>query len=214
MKDPEKRKSGEGNEAYIRRIAKLPILSADTIIKYIFINGIKNGLALLTLREWLKGEFPELVWDSYKRGPWDFDNHEEYTKYADITLDPARIPTKKFAEWVVNDNILEAWRGLGEEPTPHAELFIELVHGKTGIKKNTTQKPKAKRGRWEVRDEQREAARKAAKRIWKQDKTLTIDDMISHDEINRIAPNWHGRTLRDWLKDLSPSNKPGRPKKK
>ena len=214
MKHPELRQKGEDDEAYIRRIAKLPILSYDTVMCSIFINGIKNGLSLVTLGEWLRGEFPELDWDSSMRGPWDFDNREDYVKYSDINLHPARIPTKKFAEWVVKENILEAWRGLGEEPTPLAELFIELVSGKTGIKKNTTPKPKANRGRWKIRNARLKAARKVAKALWDKDDSLTIADMTRHDEIQRVAPNYGDAWYREHLKDLAPSNRPGRRKKK
>jgi hypothetical protein len=214
MKDPERRQSGEDDEAYIRRISKLPILSYDTVLHSIFMNGIKNVFSLVTLEEWLKGEFPELDWDSSMRAPWDFDNHEDYVKYADINLHPARIPTKQFVEWVARENILEAWRGLGEEPTPHAELFIELVSGKTGIEKKATKKNKARSGRWKAMYVHRAAAQKAAKVLWDKNDSMTIEDMIHHDDINMVAPNYEKRTLRNWLKDLAPSNRPGRRKKK
>ncbi|MBT6716161.1 MAG: hypothetical protein HOB18_00780 [Nitrospina sp.] len=210
MKDPERRQSGEGDEAYIRRIAKLPILSYDTVLHSIFINEIKNVLSLVTLGEWFRGEFPELDWDSSMRSPWDFDNLEDYVKYTDINLHSARIPTKNFAEWVGKKNILEAWRGLGEEPTPLAEFFIELVNGKTGIE----QKPKAKSARWKAAHEHREAARKVAKVLWDKNDSLTIAGITRHNEIQKVAPKYGDAWYREHLKDLAPSNRPGRRKKK
>lgn len=77
-------------------------------------------------------------------------------------------------------------------------------------------KPQAKNPskRHEEDNKHKEAARKVAKKLWKEDETLTIADVIRHDDINRVAPNYHERTLRRWIKDLAPSNKPGRRPKK
>ena len=115
---------------------------------------------------------------------------------------------------MAEQNIVEAWRCLGEKPTPNLELFIELVSAKAGIEKKTTKKTKANRGRWKAAHEHREAARKLAKALWDKDDSLTIADMTRYDEINKAAPNYAERTLRDWLKDLAPSNKPGCRRKK
>ena len=43
---------------------------------------------------------------------------------------------------------------------------------------------------------------------------MTIAGMMAHDEINKAAPDRSESFLRKYLKDLAPSNKPGRRHKK
>ena len=129
-------------------------------------------------------------------------------------LNPENISTKAFANWVVEENIFEAWVSLGQKVSPIAELFIDLALGKTNTPTKHLVKPKANQGRWAENNKQKKAARKIAKRLWKQNKDLTIADVTRHDDINKAAPNKAESTLRGWIKDLAPSNKPGRPKKK
>ncbi len=204
MKHPEFRRQGEDDEAYVRRIANFQTLSYDTFQFTIF--SSKNDHSSQLLEEWMILVFPESDWDSY-------DVYRDDVFSLDY-LHPARISTKKFATWVIEEKIFDAWRSLGEEVSHSAELFVELVNGKKDTKEETILKPKANQARWAPRDKQREAARKVAKRLWKQDKTLTITDMGHHDEINKVAPNYSEKTLRDWVKDLALSNKPGRRPKK
>ena len=110
--------------------------------------------------------------------------------------------------------IFEAWIGLGEKPSPIAEQFIDLALGKTNTPTKHLVKPKANQGRWAERNKHKEAAREVAKRLWNEDKTFTIAYIIEDDDINEVAPNYSEGILRDWIKDLAPSNKPGRPKGK
>ena len=61
-------------------------------------------------------------------------------------------------------------------------------------------------------------SRKIAKKIWNQDPKITIKDMIEHSEIIEVTKKKNGifyteKTVRDWIKDLSPNRSPGRPKK-
>ena len=65
---------------------------------------------------------------------------------------------------------------------------------------------------------EKEAVLKVAKRLWEEDETLTIADITLHDDINETTKpngkNFSEGTLREWIKDLAPSNKPGRRKNK
>jgi hypothetical protein len=65
---------------------------------------------------------------------------------------------------------------------------------------------------------EKEAVQKAAKRLWEEDDTLTIVDITLHDDINKTTKpngkNFSEGTLREWTRDLAPSNKPGRRKNK
>jgi hypothetical protein len=68
----------------------------------------------------------------------------------------------------------------------------------------------------------REQVRDVARRIWREDPTVTIADMIRRDEIREMfapgmaAPEvpqskeYKQKTLRNWVKDLAPTHKPGR----
>jgi hypothetical protein len=129
-------------------------------------------------------------------------------------LNPENIPTKEFSNWVVEKEIFETWKGLGEKPSPIAELFIKLALGKTGNPTKHSAKTKANRGRWKDRDKHRAEVRKVARKLWKQDRDLTIAALIQRDEINIIkksdGTNYSEGTLREWTRDLALSNKPGR----
>ena len=196
MKYPEGQKKSESDEVYIRRISKLPIISPNTILRVVF--GKTNQDNLQHIKDWARPVFP-------KAFPPEGSNGIPY-------LNPENIPTKEFAKWVAKEDIFEALRSLGEKPSPTAELFIELALGKTNTPTKHLVKPKANQGRWAENNKQKKAARKIAKRLWKQNKDLTIADAILHDDINKAAPNKAESTLRGWIKDLAPSNKPGRRK--
>jgi hypothetical protein len=92
------------------------------------------------------------------------------------------------------------------------ELIAQLQSELTSAKHST--KTKANKGRWAERNIHKEAVRKAAKKLWEEDNTRTIVDIIDDDKINIIkksdGTNYSEGTLRDWVKDLAPTNKPGR----
>ena len=52
---------------------------------------------------------------------------------------------KAFAKWVAEENIFEAWIGLGEEVSNSAKLFIELVNGKAIDSKQDSKKVRRKK---------------------------------------------------------------------
>ncbi len=94
--------------------------------------------------------------------------------------------------------------------SPSARLFVDAALG-TGKNK----KPEIKKNnRHTESNTHRETVRKIANKLWKEDKTLTIVTITRHDEINLITKcdgsNYSEGTLRNWIKDLAPSNKPGR----
>jgi hypothetical protein len=88
-----------------------------------------------------------------------------------------------------------------------AQLESELASAKQSAK------TKANKGRYA---KQKEAVQKATKKLWEEDNTLTIADITLHDNINKTTKpngkNFSEGTLREWTKDLAPSNKPGRRK--
>tara|TARA_B100000686_G_C16791004_1_gene978710 strand:- start:1737 stop:2417 length:681 start_codon:yes stop_codon:yes gene_type:complete len=95
--------------------------------------------------------------------------------------------------------------------TNEKDSFLDMLTGASQKKSSG----KKKNGRHTVSEEHKEEARKVAKNLWEADKTITIADMGRHDAINKIAPNYSEATYRKWLKDLAPSNSPGRrPQKK
>ena len=197
MKYPEGQRKDESREAYVRRISKLPTLHPKTILRVVF--QTRNQDALRYIEDCARLVFPKAFPPTDRNG-YPF-------------LNPENIPTKAFANWVVEENIFEAWIGLGEKPpSPIAKLFIELALGKTG--NPTKHSAKANRGRWKDRDKHRAEVRKVARKLWKQDRDLTIAALIQRDEINIIkksdGTNYSEGTLREWTRDLALSNKPGR----
>jgi len=198
MLDPEIRQKGESQEDYVRRISRFPTVHPDTILHVIF--PTVNQLALRHIKVWANPAFPEAFPTSDRNGNTIFN--------------PENITPKEFANWVVEKNMFEVWIALGEKVSPSAELFIELVLGKTDNPAHSA-KTKANKGRYA---KEKEAVLKVAKRLWEEDETLTIADITLHDDINETTKpngkNFSEGTLREWIKDLAPSNKPGRRKNK
>ena len=198
MKYPEGQQKDESREVYIKRISKFPILSPNTILRAVF-----PAVRLDTLRyikDCARSEFPNAFPPEDNKGiPF---------------IDPEDISTKAFAKWVAEEDIFEALIGLDEKPSPIAELFIDLVLGKTDNPLHSA-KTKANKDRYA---KEKEAVQKAAKRLWEEDDTLTIAGITLHDDINKTTKpngkNFSEGTLREWIKDLAPSNKPGRRKNK
>jgi hypothetical protein len=201
MRDPEKKQAGESQEDFVRRISKFPILHPDTILRAVFPTGRQANLQ--HIKDWARPVFPE----AFPQTDWTDDMPISLYK----PINPENISTKAFAKWVVEENIFEAWIELREEVSPSAKLFIELVHGKT----DNPAKPKAKKGRYA---KQKRAVRKIARKLWKQDKNYTIASLTNDKEIKKNkkpdGTNFSEDTLRNWIKDLAPTNKPGRRKNK
>ena len=129
MKIPQKKQKDESQEEYVRRISKFPSLHPDTIQRVVFLT--KNTVSHQYLHDWAGLVFPE------EFPPPDLDGYPD--------LYPKNISTKAFANWVAEENIFEAWRELGEEVTPSAELFIKLVNEKAIDSKQASKKVKRKK---------------------------------------------------------------------
>ena len=129
MKYPEGQQKDESREVYIRRISKFPTLSPNTILRVVFRKANQDNLQ--RIKDWARPVFP-------KAFPPEGSNGIPY-------LNPENIPTKEFANWVVEENIFEAWVSLGQKVSPFAELFIELVNGKAIDSKQVSKKAKRKK---------------------------------------------------------------------
>ena len=200
MKYPEGQQKDESREVYIRRISKFPTLSPNTILRVVFRKANQDNLQ--HIKDWARPVFP-------KAFPPEDSNGIPF-------INPENISTKEFANWVVEKEIFEAWKGLDQKVSPFAELFIKLALGKTGNPTKHSAKTKANKGRWAEAKKHRAAVRKVAKKFWEEDDTRTIVYIINDNEINIIkksdGTNYSEGTLRNWIKDLAPSNKPGRRK--
>lgn len=91
---------------------------------------------------------------------------------------------------------------------------INQPHGISKIVITDGPKPKAPRPSAICREMVREIAQK----IWAENPSITITDMAVRDEISEKAIKKNGdlyveETIRDWIKDLCPNPRPGRPKK-
>lgn len=60
------------------------------------------------------------------------------------------------------------------------------------------------------------SVRQAARKLWEQDPSITIADMIFRDEINSLLEDktFDQKYLRSWMQDLCPNHAPGRRAKK
>ena len=90
---------------------------------------------------------------------------------------------------------------------------IEKVEQGSGIKpQSAIKKPKRVR----LCNIRREQCRAIAEKLWAADPTITIEDMIDHDEINNlfVKESWTDKTIRNWIKELCSDRSPGRRPKK
>ena len=129
MKYPEGQQKDESREVYIKRISKFPILSPNTILRAVF--QIRNQDALRYIEDCARLVFPKAF------PPTDRNGFP--------LINPENISTKAFANWVVEENIFEAWVSLGQKVSPFAEQFIELVNGKAIDSKQVSKKAKRKK---------------------------------------------------------------------
>jgi hypothetical protein len=136
---------------------------------------------------------------------------------AEITRDSQRVeefydllthhPLDNFGFTIGDNNELFIEKTALQNPQERIEqLQSELTSAKHSAK------PKANKGRWAENSKQRAAVRKIAKKLWKQNKDFTIAYITRDNDINKAAPNKAESTLRSWIKDLAPTNKPGRRK--
>ncbi len=116
MKTPQNKQKDESQEDYVRRISKFPALDPHNILYVVF--RTSNDFAWESLHQWARLVFPE----EFPQADWENGNESVYY--------PESISTKAFAKWVVEENIFEAWIGLGEEVSDSAKLFIDLVYEK------------------------------------------------------------------------------------
>jgi hypothetical protein len=197
MNVPQERQKDESQEDFVKRVSKLPILHPDTILRVVCPRVTQATLRYI--KKCARPVFPKAFPPEDSKGiPF---------------IAPEDISTKDFAKWVEDKNIFEALISLGEKVSPIAELFINLALGKTDTSSKNPAKPKAKKGRYA---KQKRAVRKIARKLWKQDKNRTIESLINDNEIKKNKkPDgtiFSKGTLREWTRDLAPSNKPGRRK--
>jgi hypothetical protein len=94
---------------------------------------------------------------------------------------------------------------------------VDALEEKLGLPGPKKIPDKKKEERWS--ELQRRSFREAARKVWEQDPTETIEGMMGRDELLEFTKKKDGsffinKTLRDWIKDLCPDRKPGRRKKK
>ena len=131
MKYPEIRQKGESQEDFVRRISKFPTLHPDTILRVVFRKANQDNLQ--RIKDWARLVFPKSFPPEDSKGiPF---------------IDPENISTKEFANWIVEKEIFEAWKGLDQKVSPFAELFIELVNGKAIDSKQVSKKTKRNKPR-------------------------------------------------------------------
>ena len=123
------------------------------------------------------------------------------------------FPLKEFFSWFRDEDLSSSLKKQsGFVLSPQAKKFIDLVL-------NPLKDKAKKQGERHAESiKHKKQVRKIVKSIWKKDKTLTIVDIIHSDEVNKIIKsddsNYSDTTLRNWVKDLAPSNEPGRRPKK
>ena len=137
MRNPEIRQKGESREDYVRRISKLPIISPNTILRAVFPTVSQTNLR--HIKDWARPVFSE----AFPQTDWTHDMPISLYK----PNKPEKIPTKDFADWVVEKKIFQAWIELREEVSPSAKLFIELVNGKAIDSKQASKKVKRNKPR-------------------------------------------------------------------
>jgi hypothetical protein len=112
---------------------------------------------------------------------------------------------------LINDNTLDVsdflfgLSDVEEFESEHPEIVSDRIQDKKTEKKlRSNQIHKIK-------------CREVAQKLWEEDPSITIADMIHKDNINEVFDGkvYAEKTIRNWIKDLCPNRSPGRrPKKK
>jgi len=150
---------------------------------------------------------------------WNADNR---TAFRDLIYIANREMNRKEACLFLQSSIFPFMESKGYQPNEKMVDLVDKVLSQTEAtpteESEPTQpvpKPQKKSKRHEENNKQKKAAREVAKQLWEEDETRTIAEVIISDPINNVAPNRAESTLRKWIKDLAPSNAPGRrPKNK
>ena len=138
-------------------------------------------------------------------------------------IDSLRHNKENSAEWqlgprttieILESKIIPYMKAKWVEPSRGMAALIQALKENHPITPSKKNKIKSKSQRHKLSRMEREKVRETAKQLWEEDKTLTIAGLIISDAINKAAPNRAETTLRSWVKDLAPSNKPGRRPKK
>jgi len=100
-----------------------------------------------------------------------------------------------------------------EKASQVIKSLVNYLYKKSDVKKFFTVK--------KLRHDQkaRLEARKIAEKIWKKERDLTIEDMITREKIIGVTKKKNGKfysekTVRNWINELAPNRKPGRRPKK
>lgn len=119
------------------------------------------------------------------------------------------IPLKEFCCWFCEENLPSFLKKQSRFALSYqAKRFIKLVQGGplATLKKQSSRHTES--------NEHKKEVCKVANKLWREDKSMTIADMVISDEINLIkkkdGTNYSERTLRNWIRSIAPSNKPGR----
>jgi hypothetical protein len=94
---------------------------------------------------------------------------------------------------------------------------IEILENEMKIPGKKPIPKKKKSERWS--QVQKKKCREIAKKIWEEDPSITIQEMMDRGEVVEITKRkddqlFAEKTLRNWIKDLCPNRKPGRRPKK
>jgi hypothetical protein len=145
---------------------------------------------------------------------WDMHDDEIYSVMFNAglaTIDPLgnELDSNRI-DRLINDNIfyvldlLFRLSDVEEFESEHPEIVSYRIQAKKSEKKlRPNQLHKLK-------------CREVAQKIWKEDPSITIADMIHKDEINEVCDGkvYTEKTIRNWIKDLCPDRSPGRRRKK
>ena len=101
------------------------------------------------------------------------------SQYVEEFHDSSHHPLDNFGFTIGKDNeLLVEKTAVQNQQERIAQLQSELTSAKHSVK------PKANKGRWAETKKHRAAVRKAAKKLWEEDNTRTIADIIDDDKIN------------------------------
>jgi hypothetical protein len=171
----------------IKRITLHRYLGPKIDTKYVIVWELTRNLpdSLLTLFLNKPRLFTKAFMDVYKNEP-DITYRDEWQ---------IELKSSRHRRWP--GNVL---------PEPSVLIYEKLRKTRANLKPIV--KPSSNR----LSQKHKTAAREKAKILWDSDPNLTIEDLISHNEINSLfdEKTYNEKTIRNWIKDLCPNRRPGR----
>jgi hypothetical protein len=149
---------------------------------------------------------------------WEADEMDVYQTVLRFELNPVDPVGNELDVKTISDYI-NVHKIVSDSDLLYLRSDIKQIEQECGITPTTSAQSETAGKKPRHNHHQKARCREIAKKLWDEDTTTTIKDMIDHPEIIEFTKMKNGSfysdgTVREWIKDLCPNRNPGRRPKK